>query len=105
MSSPTQAPRRGRRVKFPDPSDCRHNQTSVLCSPDRVMALYNQDHPGATRRRMTDSVKNWFDDKAQRHGWAFVQWFKDAATEHGAGCVLSTISVQFRPLPPLPGSS
>lgn len=96
---PTGGP--GRPVKFPDSKDRSINEDGALCTADRVLALYNQDHPKDEAHRISAKVRSWFETEALQKGWAFVGWFKDVASGHGAGCVLATVMLQLVPLEPV----
>jgi hypothetical protein len=94
------ARRRGRRLKFPDPSDYPPRHPAVLCPADRVIGLYNQANtPHA--KRISKKVKRWFHAEAHNRGWGGVHFLPEVQSMHGAGCVLwpapasvTTISIE-----------
>lgn len=67
---------------FPDPNDRSINQPSVIVSQQQVLGLYNQNHPGEKREKVTDVVKNWFVDESANQNWS-------SATFHGNQCALA----------------
>jgi hypothetical protein len=73
--------------KFPTPKTCKLKDRAVLCTAERILALYNQE-PGQTAKRISPSVKKWFSAQAPLHGWAGGHFLPEVATGHGAGCVL-----------------
>lgn len=73
--------------KFPTPQSCKLKDRAVLCTAERILALYNQ----ATRKnakRISKSVKKWFAAQAPQHGWAGGHFLPEVQSGHGAGCVL-----------------
>lgn len=73
--------------KFPTPASCKLKDRAVLCTAERILALYNQ----ATEkdgRRITKNVKKWFAAEAPKHGWAGGHFLPEVQSGHGAGCVL-----------------
>lgn len=54
--------------KFPTPESCKLKDSAVLCTSDRILALYNQA-TGKSQQRITQPVKNWFVAEAQSSGW------------------------------------
>ncbi len=75
------------KFKFPTPSSCKLKDRAVLCTAERILALYNQ----ATEKdaqRISKSVKKWFAEAAQKAGWAGGHFLPDVQSGHGAGCVL-----------------
>ena len=73
--------------KFPTPGSCKLKDNAVLCTSDRILALYNQA-TGKSQQRITQPVKNWFAEEAQRNGWAGGHFLPEVQSGHGAGCVL-----------------
>ena len=73
--------------KFPTPASCKLKDNAVLCTSDRILALYNQA-TGKSQQRITQPVKNWFAEEAQRIGWAGGHFLPEVQSGHGAGCVL-----------------
>jgi hypothetical protein len=59
----------------------------VLCTADRLLALYNQEHP-KDAKRISKTVKKWFSAAAKAHGWAGGHFLPEVQSGHGAGCVL-----------------
>jgi len=76
-----------KKFKFPDPKSCKRNQRAVLCTGERVIAIYNQDS-GKAAKRITKKVKVWFAKEAIAKGWIGVHFIVEIQTSHGAGCVL-----------------
>jgi hypothetical protein len=73
--------------KFPKPSSCRLKDRAVLCTADRILALYNQE-TSSDAKRISKNVKKWFASKAPSHGWAGGHFLPEVQSGHGAGCVL-----------------
>ena len=73
--------------KFPTPASCKLKDRAVLCTADRILALYNQA-TGKDARRIAKSVKQWFSAEAVKHGWAGGHFLPEVQSGHGAGCVL-----------------
>ncbi|WP_162617855.1 hypothetical protein [Salinicola halophilus] len=67
---------------FPDPKDRSPNEPTIALNQQKVLGIYNQHHPEDRREKVTDPVKEWFRDEANRQGWK-------EATFHGSVCVLS----------------
>ncbi|MGB9992426.1 hypothetical protein [Pseudoduganella rhizocola] len=75
--------------KFPDPKKRSEHQPAVLCSNERVLALYNQDHPDSKEaKRVSKKVREWFHDEAHKAGWAGAGFIPDAATQSGLAGIL-----------------
>jgi len=77
----------GRKLKFPTPESCRLKDCAVFCTAARVIDLYNQENQ-TKRKRITDTIKQWFATEATGHGWAGGHFLPEVQTKHGAGCVL-----------------
>jgi hypothetical protein len=77
----------GRRLKFPDPKDCKAKEPAVLCPAERVIGLYNQNS-GSTAKRISKTVRAWFVTQALEAGWSGVHFLPEVQSENGAGCVL-----------------
>jgi hypothetical protein len=73
--------------KFPTPASCKLKDRAVLCTADRILALYNQE-TGKKAKRIAKAVKKWFADTAATKGWAGGHFLPEVQTGHGAGCVL-----------------
>jgi hypothetical protein len=73
--------------KFPTPRSCKLKDRAVLCTADRIRALYNQE-TGKDAKRISKNVKKWFAAKAPSHGWAGAHFLPEVQSGHGAGCVL-----------------
>jgi len=73
--------------KFPTPESCKLKDRAVLCTAERILAVYNQD-TGKNAQRITKSVKKWFASEAKNHKWAGGHFLPDVQSGHGAGCVL-----------------
>ena len=73
--------------KYPTPGSCRMKDRAVLCSADRILALYNQDS-GKTAKRISKTVKKWFASEATKQGWSGTHFLPDVQSGHGAGCIL-----------------
>ena len=96
-----------RLFKFPDPNDRPRNEPGALCSPDRVLAIFNQA-TGQEAKYVALSVKKWFTDAALAAGWVGVAWFNDVADGTSAGCVLTAPGYEINvlilaPAPPALG--
>lgn len=77
----------GRRLKFPTPALCKLKDRAVLCTAERILALYNQE-TGEDAQKIAKKVKRWFSAEAIKQGWAGGHFLPEAQTGHGAGCVL-----------------
>lgn len=77
----------GRSYKFPTPASCKLKDGAVLCTAERILALYNQA-TGKSQQRITQPVKDWFAAEVMRHGWAGGHFLPEVQSGHGAGCVL-----------------
>jgi len=77
----------GRRYKFPTPASCKLKDRAVLCTAERILALYNQE-TGEDAKRIAKAVKKWFASEAIKHGWAGGHFLPEVQSGHGAGCVL-----------------
>lgn len=73
--------------KLPDPSERSEKEPAVLCSSERVLALYNNAHTNKAQRVSKD-VRDWFVLTANNEGWDSAIFIKDVETRHSAGCVL-----------------
>jgi hypothetical protein len=78
----------GAPLKFPQSSKCTVGDPAFLCPAQRVLDLYNQANPKATRERICKAVKEWFEQQAKAEGWAGARFFKEYQSNYGAGCVL-----------------
>lgn len=78
---------KGRKFKFPNPSDCKAGQPAMLCPAERVLKLYNQDN-GKDAKRISKSVRAWFGTTAEQQGWAGVHFLPEVQSNYGAGCIL-----------------
>jgi len=67
---------------FPDPKDRSINEPTLVVSQVQVLGNFNQTNSDDTREKVTDPVKEWFKDKAQKLGWKKVEF-------HGSQCVLT----------------
>lgn len=74
--------------KLPDPAERSIKEPAVLCSPQRVLALYNSEFKAAPAERVSKTVKEWFLGKAIEEGWSAAFFLGDVETAHSAGCVL-----------------
>ena len=77
----------GRKYKFPDPDSCKLKDRAVLCTAERMLAIYNQAND-ADAKRISKSVRAWFANEARDAGWAGVHFLPEVQSGHGAGCVL-----------------
>lgn len=59
----------------------------MLCPAERVLELYNQDS-GKTAKRVSKSVRTWFEEEAYREGWTGVTFLPEVSTGHSSGCVM-----------------
>lgn len=73
--------------KFPTPQSCKLKDRAVLCTAERILALYNQE-TGKSAQRISKSVKIWFASQAPNHGWSGGHFLPEVQSGHGAGCVL-----------------
>lgn len=80
---------------FPTPSNVKVNDNLFWCPTDRVIALYNKAH-GEQRQKLTNTVKDWFHQKAKHLGWAGSQFLPDIQTGLMSGCVLQTLKMTGR---------
>ncbi|PKN67155.1 MAG: hypothetical protein CVU57_04180 [Deltaproteobacteria bacterium HGW-Deltaproteobacteria-15] len=77
----------GPKYKFPDPKTCKLKDRAVLCTAERILAIYNQS-TGKDAKRISKSVKAWFATEAKKAGWAGGHFLPEIQSGHGAGCVL-----------------
>lgn len=73
--------------KFPDPKKRSEHHPSVICSNERVLALYNQEAEKEAKR-VSKKVREWFHDAAHKAGWAGVGFIPDAAGDSGLAGIL-----------------
>lgn len=73
--------------KFPTPASCKLKDRAVLCTAERILAVYNQA-TGKEARRITKNVKKWFASESEKNGWAGGHFLPDVQSGHGAGCIL-----------------
>ncbi len=73
--------------KFPDPKRRSMQHPAVTCDADRILSLYNQDS-GAQAKRVSKSVKEWFQKEAHEKGWAGVGFLPNATTGIGYSAIL-----------------
>jgi hypothetical protein len=73
--------------KFPTPATCKLKDRAVLCTAERMLALYNQS-TGKDAKRIGKTVKKWFVGEAKKHNWAGGYFLPEIQTKHSAGCVL-----------------
>lgn len=87
-----------KKFKFPDPKSCKPENPAVLCTAERLLALYNQSN-STDAKKVAKQVRAWFAKKAKEKGWAGVQFLPENQTGHSAGCVLwlppSQVNVQI----------
>lgn len=76
-----------KRFVFPTPAKAKLKDRAVLCTAERILALYNQA-TGKSAVRIAKSVKKWFAAEAAKHGWAGGHFLPEIQSGHGAGCVL-----------------
>ncbi|BAQ82449.1 uncharacterized protein PST29_4560 [Pseudomonas sp. St29] len=72
----------GRPFEFPDPSDCSPNSPTVIAKANQVLGNYNRANPTDKRQKVTDPVRNWFNDQALKEGWKTAEF-------HGSDCLLT----------------
>jgi hypothetical protein len=77
----------GKKYKFPIPASCKLKDRAVLCTAERVLAVYNQE-TRKNAKRIAKAVKKWFASEATQHGWAGAHFLPEVQSGHGAGCVL-----------------
>lgn len=77
----------GPKFKFPTPASCKLKDRAVLCTAERILALYNQ-FTAKNAKRISKNVKKWFAQEAQKMGWAGGHFLPEVQSGHGAGCVL-----------------
>lgn len=73
--------------KFPTPKSCKLKDRAVLCTAERILALYSQA-TDKDAKRISKNVKKWFASQAPLHGWAGGHFLPEVQSGHGAGCVL-----------------
>lgn len=73
--------------KFPTPKSCKLKDGAVLCTTERILALYSQEI-GKDAKRMSKNAKKWFASQAPLHGWAGGHFLPEVQSGHGAGRVL-----------------
>lgn len=73
--------------KLPDPSERSEKEPAVLCSSERVLALYNSAN-SPIAQRVSQTVRKWFIETADQEGWDAALFIKDVETRHSAGCLL-----------------
>ena len=77
-----------KKLKFPSPGDVKGKEELAMIDADRILAIYNQDHPEKPAQRISEKVKGYLDGVAQGCGWAGTAFVKDAMTGHHAGLML-----------------
>jgi hypothetical protein len=75
------------KYKYPTPTSCKLQDRAVLCTADRVIALYNQETNGDAKK-ISKKVKIWFATQAKANGWAGAHFLPEVQSGHGAGCIL-----------------
>ena len=87
-SSPgsSQRPKR-EKFAFPVPGNVNSKEQAFFCSADRVLALYNKRHGGA-QKRVTNIVRDWFEQEARQAGWAQAMFLADIQASRSAGYML-----------------
>jgi 3-dehydroquinate synthase class II len=70
--------------KLPDPSERSDKEPMVLCSGDRVLALYNKAQ-NKTAQRVSKEVRKWFLETAEAEGWNAAIFIKDVETASVVG--------------------
>lgn len=75
------------KFKFPTPKSCKLKDRAVLCTAERLLALYNQENE-KDAKRISKAVKKWFVAEAKANGWAGGSFLPEVQSGHGAGCVL-----------------
>lgn len=78
----------GAKFKFPKPASCKLKDRAVLCTAERILALYNQAVQKDQKQKICKSVKRWFARAAQEAGWAGGHFLPEVQSGNGAGCVL-----------------
>jgi hypothetical protein len=82
-----QRPQQGRPFKFPNPNDYSLNKSATFCPADRILNLYNQDN-SSDAQKISNTVREWFANRATQEGWSSVHFLHEVETEHYAGCAL-----------------
>lgn len=63
-----------KRPKFQFPKSLEAKD-SIICEYERVLKIYNRHH-NDNRVKLTVTMKQWFLEEAERHGWGSAQFFK-----------------------------
>lgn len=75
------------KFKFPNAKSRSPDKPAVFCPAERVLNLYNQENEKPAQR-ISKTVRTWFFDKANEHGWNGVHFIPEVQSQHGAGCML-----------------
>jgi hypothetical protein len=75
------------RIKFPAAAERSEKAPAALCSNERVVALYNQEHQ-TDAKRIAKNMREWFLKTAKERGWDSAVFLPDVETRHSCGCVL-----------------
>lgn len=79
-----------KRINFPTPGATKEKELITMIDAERMLAHYNQDHPGLKdpAQRVTQKITDHTAELASSAGWAGATVVKDAITGHTAGMAL-----------------
>ena len=70
----------GRPFEFAVPEDMSINKPSTLVESHEIIGLYNQAHsPNNHAKKVSESVKTWFDSEAKTLGWETIDFVDSRA--------------------------
>lgn len=69
--------------QFPEPIE---ESVEIFCDHDRVIKIYNK-YNNDTRKKLTVTMEQWFNDQAKRCGWTETKFIKCDGTTKKA-CLL-----------------
>ncbi|WMC10661.1 hypothetical protein PU634_16575 [Oceanimonas pelagia] len=85
-AGPEQCAKRERSV-FPVPGKMKTSDDVFFCAVERVLTLFNKYHR-KNQKKVTNTVKSWFEQEALRVGWGEAIFLPDTQTGRSAGCML-----------------
>lgn len=75
------------RFVFPVPGEMKASGDAFFCAVERVLTLFNKHHR-KNQKKITNTVKSWFEQEALRVGWGEAIFLPDTQTGRSAGCML-----------------
>ena len=77
-----------RKSKFPKSNERSPAKPAAICPAERVLKLFNDEHPQKPAVRISKTVRTWFEGKAHADGWDVVGFVPEVQSNHGAGAML-----------------